>query len=494
MIFRNKVLFFYMILVMFFLFGCVTVGPDYVKPEVSSPAGWNNQLIKDSEDKKNNTNSLAEWWKTINDPILSSLIERAVAGNLDVKNAVAKVREARANRGIEEAGYYPAVDATGSATRERNKNLKQGSNTNQNLYSTGIDASWEIDLFGGVRRSVEAATATLQARDEDLRNTLVSLLGELTLNYIDVRTYQARIRVAEGNLAAQAETYQLTLWMKEADLSDQLAVEQARYSLESTRSKIPALRIGLEKAMNRISVLIGEQPGKLRGELNKEEPVPVVSPEITIGVPAEVLRNRPDIRSAERELAAQTAKIGVATAELYPKFTLGGSIGLEATTGISSSSTGLVLSGGPSISWGIFRAGAIRQNIKVQTALQEQALIKYEATVLGALEEVENALKAFAEEQQRKSSLGGTVQAAVKAVELAQYKYKAGLTDFNSVLEAQRSLLSYQDELAQSEGTVVYNLVSLYKALGGGWKSFAPEENNINKTKSTTNDGDKNEK
>jgi outer membrane protein, multidrug efflux system len=482
-----------MILMMFFLTGCVTVGPDYVKPKVSSPTGWNNRIAEKPKDKKNNSNSLAEWWKTLNDPVLTSLLERAVANNLDVKNAVARVREARASRGIEEADYYPTIDATGSGTRNRSTNMGTGKSTTQNLYSAGVDASWELDLFGGVRRSVEAATATLQAREEDLRDTLISLLGELTLNYIDVRTYQARINAAEGNLSAQTETYQLTLWMKEADLSDQLAVEQARYSLESTRSQMPALRTGLEKAMNRIAVLTGDHPGKVHDELKKDGSIPVIPLSIAVGVPADVLRNRPDIRSAERELAAQTAKIGVAESELYPKFTLGGSIGLEAT-GISSSGTGLVLSGGPSISWGIFRAGAIRQNIKVQTALQEQALIKYEAAMLKALEEVENSIKAFSEEQQKKDSLIKTVEAAKNARELAQHKYQAGLIDFNSVLEAQRSLLSFQDELALSEGTVVYNLVNLYKALGGGWESLAPEENNIYKAKNTTDNGDKNGK
>jgi outer membrane protein, multidrug efflux system len=479
MVFHYKIIFLNLVLALLVLAGCATVGPNYIQPKISSPEGWNN--VKDgAESKKINPKTLASWWTTLNEPKLSSLIERAIANNFDVKNAVARVREARASRGIKEADYYPTINATGSATRTGSTNLGTGKSTTQNQYSAGVDASWELDLFGGVRRSVEAATATLQAREEDLRDTLVSLLGELALNYIDVRTYQARIKAAEGNLSAQAETYQLTLWMKEADLSDQLAVEQARYSLESTRSKIPVLRTGLEKALNRIAVLTGEHPGKVHEELSKEEHIPTVPLEIAVGVPADVLRNRPDIRRAERELAAQTAKIGVAESELYPKFTLGGSIGLEAT-GISSSGTGLTLTGGPQISWGIFRAGAVRQNIKVQTALQEQSLIKYEAAVLGALEEVENALKAFAEEQQRKNSLAETVQAAQKAIELAQYKYQAGLTDFSIVLEAQRSLLSYQDEFAQSEGAVSSNLVSLYKALGGGWSSLAPESENNTK-------------
>jgi multidrug efflux system outer membrane protein len=285
-----------------------------------------------------------------------------------------------------------------------------------------------------------------------------------------------RLAVAEANLQAQSETYQLAQWRYEAGLSDELTVQQARYNLENTRSQIPTLRTGLEEAMNRIAVLLGEQPGKLHAELEKREPIPVTPLNVAVGVPADLLRRRPDVRQAERQLAAQTARIGVATADLYPKFTLSGSIGLEALS-LNNLSSGIwTLSGGPRISWAIFKAGAIRQNIEVQSALQEQYLIAYETAVLSALEEVENALVAYAEEQQRRQSLSEATQAAQKAVELAQHKYQAGLTDFSNVLDAQRSLLSFQDQLAQSDGTVTSNLVRLYKALGGGWTSMAPDE------------------
>ena len=322
---------------------------------------------------------------------------------------------------------------------------------------------------------MEAAEADLEASQEDLRDVLVSLLAEVALNYVEVRTYQARLAVAEENLEAQDETYQLTQWRYQAGLSDELAVQQARYNLESTRSQIPTLRTGLEEAMNRIAVLLGEQPGKVHEELKKPVPIPVAPLKVAVGVPADVLRRRPDVRRAERELAAQTARIGVATADLYPKLSLSGSIGLEALSlnDLFSSATKTV-SGGSQITWPIFNGGAIRQNIEVQSALQEQALIAYEAAVLSALEEVENALVAYAEEQGRRDALREAEEAAQKAVELAQQKYQAGLTDFNNVLEAQRSLLTFQDQLAQSEGTVTSNLVRLYKALGGGWKSMAP--------------------
>ena len=340
------------------------------------------------------------------------------------------------------------------------------------LYSVGFDAGWELDIFGGVRRSMEAAEANLEASREDWRNVLVSLLAEVALNYIDVRTYQTRLTVAEANLKTQIETCQLTLWRNQAGLSDELAVQQARYNLENTRSQIPTLRTGLEEAMNRISVLLGEQPGKIHGELEKQEPIPVIPLKIAVGVPADALRRRPDVRKAERDLAAQTAKVGVATADLYPKFKLSGSIGLAAlATGDLLSADSKTYSFGPSVTWTIFNGGAIRQNIEVQSALQEQYLIAYEAAVLNASEEVENALVAFAEEQKRRQALLDATGAAKQASELAKNKYQAGLTDFSSVLDAERSLRSFEDSLAQSEGAVTSNLVRLYKTLGGGWRA-----------------------
>jgi NodT family efflux transporter outer membrane factor (OMF) lipoprotein len=322
---------------------------------------------------------------------------------------------------------------------------------------------------------VEAAGGDLQASEEELRNVLVSLLAEVGLNYSDVRTYQTLLTVAENNLESQSETYQLTQWRFEAGLSDELAVQQARYNLENTRSQIPVLRTGLEAAMNRVAVLVGELPGKVHAELEQREPIPVPPLSVAVGVPADLLRRRPDVRQAERELAAQTARVGVATADLYPKFTLGGSIGLEFLSSNNQVPGSLTLTGGPGITWAVFKGGAIRQNIEVQSALQEQALIQYEAVILAALEEVENALVAYAEVQQRRQALSDATQAAQKAAELAQHKFEAGLTDFANVLDAQRSLLSFQEQLANSNGNTTAYLVRLYKALGGGWTSPAKD-------------------
>lgn len=463
----------FVLLTAIFFSGCLSVGPDYVRPDTTVYNQWHTQIKGDHQNKETPAESLSEWWKSLKDPKLSELIERAAKGNLDLKKAQARVREARARRGLAKADYFPAVDAKGSATRSKGSENAGDGSTND-LYAAGFDASWELDIFGGVRRSVEAAQANLEASDEDLRDVLVSLLAEVAKNYVDVRTYQSRIATAEANLKAQEETHQLTVWRNQAGLSDELAVSQARYNLESTRSGIPALRTGLDEAMNRIAVLLGEQPGQVHEELKQQEAVPVASLDIAVGMPADIIRRRPDIRKAERDLASQTAKIGVAVADLYPKFTLSGSIGLQAlSSGDLLTSGSKMYSLGPSVTLPLFAGGSIRKNIEVQSALQEQYLIAYETTVLNALEEVENAAKAFAEEQYKRQALTDAVAAAKQAAELAKAKFEAGLTDFSAALDAERSLLSYEDQLATSEGTVTTDLISLYKALGGGWNSAA---------------------
>jgi len=462
--------------------GCPAVGPNYVRPDTTVYKNWNTQIKNDSGVKEMGAENLANWWSALGDPLLSSLIDRAQKGNLDLKKAQASIREARARMGLAKASFSPTIEASGSATRSRgsentggetivNSNVVSGVMTSD-LYSLGFDASWELDIVGGVRRSVEAAQATLEASRENMRDVLVSLLAEVAKNYVDVRTYQARIAIAEDNLKTQEETYQLTVWRNQAGLSDELAVEQARYNLENTRANIPALRTGLDAAMNSIAVLLGEQPGGVHEELSKQEPIPAAPMNILAGVPADMIRRRPDIRKAERELASQTAQIGVATADLYPKFTLSGSIGLESiSTGNLLSSGSRNYSFGPSITIPIFSGGAAILNIEIQSALQEQYLIAYKTTILDALKEVENALTAYVQEQYRRQALIDAAAAAKQAAQLSKTKYQAGLSDFSDVLDAQRSLLSYEDELATSEGMVTTNLISLYKALGGGWTS-----------------------
>lgn len=451
------------------LVGCAAVGPDYVPPEISAPKDWNTTLSGGLTGETVDPRTLAAWWSTFNDPVLSKLMDSAVTGNLDLRQAQARVREARARRGIAEANRFPTINADGSVSKNRSSK-ETGTGAENNLFIAGFDAGWELDVFGRVRRSVEAAGAALQASQEGLHDVMVSLLAEVALNYVEVRSYQTRLSIAEANKKAQEQTYAMTVTRSETGLTSNLDVEQARYNLEETRAQIPPLLIGLEQTKNRLAVLLGENPGALRDELAARQDIPIPPPEIAVGVPADVLRRRPDVRRAEREFAAQTAAIGVAAAELYPRFTLSGSIGLEALSLDNLLKTGSRTYGiGPSFAWNIFDGGRIRQNIEVRNAIQEQALINYEASVLAALTDVENALIAYADEQLRQRSLVQAAQAAQRAVNLAEEQYRSGLTDFQNVLNGQRALLSLQNQLALSKGGVTSNLIGLYKALGGGW-------------------------
>jgi NodT family efflux transporter outer membrane factor (OMF) lipoprotein len=452
------------------------VGPDYKRVEPDAPKIWRAEMTGGLTAGPPDPISLAGWWKTLNDEGLSSLMERAVNGNLDLLEARARVREARALRGVSRAEFFPTLDVEVSAARGlTSENVGVGRDTE--LYQAGFDAGWELDIFGGIRRRVEASQAELEAELAGMNDVLVSLMAEVALNYIEVRTFQARIAVAEANIKVQEETYSLNLSGYEAGIIDELPVQQSLYNLENTRSLVPSLEEGLSAAKNRLAVLIGEHPGSLSQELAGSGPVPVPPVSVAVGVPADTLRQRPDIRQAERILASQTARIGSATAELYPSFTLSGTFGVESiATGNLFDWASRTWSFGSSALMKLFRSGAIRQNIEVEDARLEQALIQYRSAVLGALEEVENALVAYAKEQSRRDLLKSAVSAAQLAYELAKDRYLAGLVDFNNVLDALRALQVFQDDLAQSEGAVTSNLVRLYKALGGGWEYSAAYE------------------
>jgi NodT family efflux transporter outer membrane factor (OMF) lipoprotein len=455
-----------------FFSGCAMVGPDYTPPAQQAPEKWHTEIQEGLNGESIPPEVLSRWWTVLGDPILTNLEERAVQHNLTLKEARARVREARALRGISKAELFPSLDASGSVTKSRSS-INNNGNKESELYSVGFDAGWELDIFGGKQRAVEAAQADLEASQANLHDVLVSLLAEVGLNYIDVRTYQARLAVTEENILVQQHTYELNQSRFQAGLIDELDVQQSLYNLEHARSQIPVLQRGLAAAKNRLAVLLGEKPGILDDELAERKPIPVPPLAVAVGIPADTLRHRPDVRQAERNLAAQTARIGVAKADLYPKFQLLGSIGLESLASKNlfewASRTWSI---GPHVSWNIFDAGAIRQNIKVQTARQEQALMQYESALLNALEEVENALMSYVKEQQHRDFLAKATAAAKRAESLARDRYKAGLVDFSNVLDAQRSLLTFQDELAQSEGAVTADLMRLYKSFGGGWESM----------------------
>jgi multidrug efflux system outer membrane protein len=452
--------------------GC-SVGPNYHEPRVGMPGSWSEPLEGGTT---NRTALAAEWWTTFSDPKLNSLIARAVQSNYDLRIAEARLRQARAQRRFSTADFWPTLDASGSYTRERvSENALQavapGVPLENNLYQAGFDAAWEIDVFGGKRRALEAATADVGASQEDRTDTLVTLQAEVARNYVELRGLQQRLVITRDNIKSQQDALEVTQARFKGGVASELDVTQAAALLASTRSQLPALEMSLKQTMHQLAVLLGQAPGALLAELSEDSPIPPTPPEVPVGLPSELLRRRPDIRRAERQLAAATARIGVQTAELFPKFSLTGSAGLSSVSASDWFTGGSKFwSAGPTMQWRIFDAGRIRANIRVENAKQEEALAVYEKAVLTSMQDVENALVAYAQEQVRYRSLKEGAEADQRAVELANELYTKGLADFLNVLDAQRSLYLAQDQLVQSQKSVSQNLVALYKALGGGWE------------------------
>ena len=447
--------------------GCAAVGPDYSEPQLAVPAGWSAGTGTDAMDAV----LLARWWHGFGDPVLDRLVADALAANLDLAQARARLREARARRGVAGAALAPSVDASLSGSRSRSSG-QSGSGSTRELYSAGFDASWELDVFGGVRRSVEAAQADLEASVESLSDTRVSLAAEVALNYIDLRTAEQRLAIAEESIAYRGENHQIIRWRQQAGLVSELDLAQATTDLESTRAVLPPLRTAVTEAKNRLAVLLGRNPGELESLVHADRPIPLAAGEIVAAIPADTLRQRPDVRVAERRLAAQTARLGEAEAARYPSLRLSGSLGLEAleldALADRDANTRSLFGG---ITAPVFNAGRIAANIEIQDALVEQARLAYRAAVLAALEEVENALTAVANTDARRAKLAEAAAAARTTLAIAEYRYASGLADFLSVLDAQRTQLSLDEQLAGSTGELARAQIRLYKALGGGWST-----------------------
>jgi NodT family efflux transporter outer membrane factor (OMF) lipoprotein len=450
--------------------GCM-VGPDYVAPETEMPDRWNQEL---SEGLTEGKADLRTWWTNLDDPTLDRLIERATLGNLDIKQAVARIRQARAAFGIATGEIAPTVDAEGQIQNSRVSNNVSGvappQSRTDTFYSFGLDSSWEIDLWGRIRRNIESADASIGASIEDYRDVLVVLYAEVADTYVQIRTLQSRIVSALGNVKTQEGALQLTINRNRAGLAPDLDVRQAQLNLATTQAFVPTLLAALAQNINRLAVLLGEYPSAVQAELTQNAPIPSPPPQVITGLPTELLRQRPDIRQAERELASQTAQIGVATAALYPTLSLSGAFAFE-----SFSASDLLqwksraFQFGPTVRWNIFDAGRIRSNILVQDALTEELLAGYEQTVLSAVEEVESAMAAYVQEVHRREALQRSVVAARASVSLVDTLYRSGLTDFQNVLDTQRSQFEQEDALAESRGLVTQYLIQVYQALGGGW-------------------------
>jgi multidrug efflux system outer membrane protein len=454
------------------LAGC-KVGPSFKPPQTPVSQEWVGPLpLAPAEAEQD----LASWWTQFDDPALTSLVNSAVESNLDLQLAQARIRQARAARGVAASGLGPSVNATGSFRRSQSAAFPGStiSGPTTNLYQAGFDAAWEIDIFGGVRRSVEAANADLLAAVESRRNVLVTLTSEVAVNYIDLRALQQEIAIAQENLKGQQHSADLTRQRFEGGFVSGLDVANAKAQVATTAAQIPVLETSVRQTIYSLSVLLGREPGALLADLSVASPIPAAPPVVPVGVPSELLRRRPDIRQAEAQIHAATARIGVAAADLFPRLSLSAAIGREGNKFSSLSDRfNRFWSLGPSASWNLFATGRNLSNIELQRALEEESLITYRQIVLAALQEVENALIASAKEQEHREALIDAVTANRKAMELATELYTQGQTDFLNVLQAQRALYVSEDALAQSTRTVSTNLVSLYKALGGGWQ---PEE------------------
>jgi len=457
--------------------GCM-VGPNYRRPDVVTPPSWGE--LAPTAPPAGRSDAVIDgaptaWWNTFDDQLLMSLIQRTVQSNLTLQQAEARVREARASRRIAAADLWPHAEASGSYTRERtSKNgvSAGGAGKSFNLFQAGFDANWEVDVFGGIRRSVEAADRSVEAAEDDRNAVLVSLMAEVGLEYVTYRSLQQRVALANQNVAAQQGTLDLTRRLFNAGLASELDVQRAAAQVATTASSIPLLEQQAAQAMHGLSILIGQPPMVLQDELAPVGPIPKPPAQVAVGLPSELLLRRPDVARSERQLASQTAEIGVATRDLFPRFFLTGAAGLQSLrTSDFFDWESRVLSIGPSVFWPVFEGGRIRANIELQTAAQQELLAAYEAVVLQAFEDVEDALVAFSHEQATRAQLEEAVRANQRAAELARNLYAQGLTDFLTVLIAEQSVFTSQDTLAQTERDVALELVALYKAVGGGWEA-----------------------
>ncbi|MDR1965211.1 MAG: TolC family protein [Synergistaceae bacterium] len=437
---------------------------------------YDNKFASQKEAAAPSPEELASWWKTLGDETLEELIMDALSNNRDLQAARGKVMEARAALGISRSAVLPWLDSEDTWVNNKSSDNSANQGARAEITKLAIDASWEIDIFGARRDSIDAASAALEAEHAAMRSAWVTLSSEVALNYLSLRTLQARLVIANRNLALQEDTLSMLASKHDAGLADSLALNQARYTVEGTKASIPPIKAGVENIMNALAILAGRVPGSIGGKLSEFRPLPKPSFDMLIGIPADSLRQRPDVRAAERALAAQVLTRKSAEKDLLPKFYLMGSIGLETLSGGSIfSGDSFGFSFGPRITLPIFHGGAIRKNIQVQTAREEQLLAAYEGTVLNAVAEVRNALAENTQEIERNKSLIAGIEAAQAALDIANDRYRNGLTDFSNVISAQAALLSLEDQLTVSEGQMTSNVVRIFKALGGGWAPMAEE-------------------
>jgi NodT family efflux transporter outer membrane factor (OMF) lipoprotein len=466
------------IAVLLLVSGCM-VGPDYVEPTVTVNEEW----LEDEGVPAPTEPVEAEWWKTFDDPVLDSLVEEARRQNLTLRAAAVRVIQAMAQRGITVGQLFPQSQTVGGgyARSKRSENPPR-LNRYSSSWDLGFDASWELDVWGRYRRSIESSDAALDASLASYDDVMVSLVSEVAVTYVQIRTIQVRILIAEDNIRLQTESMRLANSRFTNGKTAQLDVYEATAALESTRATLPSLKAELREAIYRLNLLLGSPPRDLMDRLGETKSIPSASAAIAMGIPADLLRRRPDIRVAERRAAAQSAAIGIATADLYPAFRLSGSLGWAADdSGDLLEHDSWTGTWAPGFSWKVLNYGRIRNNIRVQDALFQEAVIAYRETVLNAAREVESSLVAFLGAREQVVHLEKSTAAAKRQYDLSMIQYKEGASSFTRVLDAQSQLRASQQSLAVTQGQVATNIIATYKALGGGWEirqgmDILPEE------------------
>jgi NodT family efflux transporter outer membrane factor (OMF) lipoprotein len=473
--------------------GCAMVGPDYVKPTVPEPEEW---LETEDPQIKSEMADFSQWWTGFNDPILNQLVESAYQQNLPLQITGLRILEARAQLGIAIGFQYPQQQqafAQGTVNQvSKYQANARGADRYFFDYQAGFDAAWELDFWGKFRRAVQSGMANLEASIADYDDILVALTAEVARTYVIIRTLEERLAVAVENVRIQKRSLEIAEVRFNAGAVTELDVSQARALMRTTEATIPTLETDLRRAKNALAILLGKLPGKIDDMLGPPGRIPVVPVEVAVGIPAELLRRRPDIRFAERALAAQSALIGFAKADLFPHFSLFGSIGWQAASKVDSSSSNnsgfhnlfkgdsLTYFAGPSINWDLFNYGRITNRVRVEDARFQALMVNYQNVVLEATQEVEDAMVGFLQTQDAVVFLADGVKASKRSVDLSMIQYREGLVDYQRVLDTQRFLSEQQDTLVTTAGVVVSNLIAMYKALGGGWeiregKDFVPE-------------------
>jgi len=456
-------------------------GPDYRAPQTAAlgvPAAYSQSASAPISEA-----DLALWWTRLNDPALSKLVDAAVANNLDIVSAQARLRQARESLRQANAAFLPQISGSGSGGKNyRNQGggtrvdssgnvISTGASNWSSTYSLGANASWQVDLFGELSRSSEAARADLAASGYDLATVRMTIISELVTNYVQARLAQAQLRVAQETQSVQQDNYNIANWRLQAGLVSSLDEQQARAQLAQTRATIPQLEASLRGSLNRIAVLTGQAPGDATRALETVAPIPVASTDIAVGIPADTLRQRPDVRSAERALAAATARIGVAQAQLYPSLGISGNIG---TTSNAFSDLFSLITGGvfANVAQTIFDGGRLASQVRAQKAATDGAFATYKQSVLTALEDVENAMASLNSARARKGEFAIAFDASNNAAIIARSQYQAGLIDFQTLSTSETTLLNARNAMASAQSDEVLAIAQLYNALGGGWQNM----------------------